>query len=154
MSDFLIRDATLDDLKVLLEFEQQLIIAERPFDECIREDPVHYYDLKAMIEDGEVAMVVAEYGGNIVSSGYARAARARTYLDHEYYAYLGFMYTLPEFRGKGLNRRIVDRLSSWALERGLNELRLTVYQDNIPAIRAYEKAGFKKHIVEMRIRKS
>jgi len=67
------------------------------------------------------------------------------------YAYLGFMYTVPEFRGLGVNQRIIEALKKWALTKGLIEIRLTVYGDNIPALRAYEKAGFVKHIVEMRI---
>lgn len=154
MKEFLIREAVLEDLDALLQFEQELIRAERPYDECIRKDPVVYYDLRQMLEDKEVMVVVAEADGRIVGSGYAREARARSYLDHETYAYLGFMYTDPQYRGKGINQHIVDQLSSWAAAKGLNELRLTVYDENIPAIKAYEKAGFSKHIVEMRMRKS
>jgi GNAT superfamily N-acetyltransferase len=86
-----------------------------------------------------------------VGSGYARPKPARSYLDHEYYAYLGFMYTVPEFRGKGVNRKILTALREWSLDKGFRELRLTVYETNTQAIRAYEKAGFQKHIVEMRL---
>ena len=154
MNNFLIREARLDDLKTLLQFEQELIRAERPYDECIREDPVVYYNLRSILEDHSMKVVVAESGGRLVGSGYAREAKARTYLDHKTYAYLGFMYTIPEFRGKGVNLRIVEELSLWATSRGLNELRLTVYDENVPAIKAYERAGFKKHIVEMRLRKT
>ena len=152
MSEFLIREATAGDLETLLIFEQELIKAERPFDECIREDPLNYYDLGEMIRSNEIMVVVAVHEGRIVSSGYARSRRARTYLDHQEYAYLGFMYTLPEYRGRGLNKLIVQKLTSWAEKRGLNEVRLTVYDTNQAAIKAYEKAGFKKHIVEMRMR--
>jgi len=154
MDDIRIREATLDDLETLLTFEKELIKAERPFDECIREDPVRYYDLRALIEDNQVAVIVAEHEGKILSSGYAHSKNARAYLDHNKYAYLGFMYTIPEFRGKGINLMIIESLTVWALSRGLSELRLTVYEENGPAIRAYEKAGFKKHIIEMRLRQS
>ena len=153
MKEILVREARPEDLDVLLQFEQELIRAERPYDECIREDPVVYYDLREMLKNSEIMVVVAELDGRIAGSGYAREAQARTYLDHETYAYLGFMYTMPEYRGKGINQAIIDRLSSWAVSKGMNELRLTVYEDNIPAVKAYEKAGFSKHIVEMRIRK-
>ena len=153
MEGLIIREANLADLETLLKFEQLLVKAERPFDECIREDPVLYYDLRSLIEDDAVAVYVADYQGKIVSTGYARSRKARIYLDHQEYAYLGFMYTLPEYRGKGINLRILDKLSEWAEQRGLHELRLTVYNENFPAIKAYEKAGFKKHIIEMRMRK-
>ncbi len=146
-----VRKATLADLDVLLGFEQEIIKAERPFDPTIDNDPVHYYDLAKMIADENAQVVVAEVDGRIVASGYAIPKRARHYLDHEYYAYLGFMYTHPEHRGMGVNALIVEELKIWSEKKGLMEIRLTVYDDNIPAIKAYEKVGFKKHIIEMRL---
>ncbi|WP_190811622.1 GNAT family N-acetyltransferase [Flagellimonas sp. S3867] len=151
LSDFTLREAIHDDLPVLLHFEQELIRAERPFDITIREDPVSYYDIEKMIPDDNSCVVVVEHDGNIVASGYAQSRRARHYLDHEHYSYLGFMFTLPEFRGKGLNARIMDALKEWSFTKGLKEMRLTVYDGNDPAIKAYEKVGFKKHIIEMRL---
>ncbi len=152
MDAIIIREATPDDLEELLLFEQELITAERPMDPTIREGKLHYYPLEEWIGDPEIGLVVAEQNGKLVGSGYARARRARPYLDHEYYAYLGFMYTVPEYRGQGVNRMIIEALRGWARSRGLQELRLTVYDTNTPAMRAYEKAGFSKHILEMRMK--
>ena len=146
-----IRNATLDDLPVLLDFEQEIIKAERPFDPTIKEDPVSYYDLGQMIQDPQSCVVVAEVDNKIVASGYAISKRARQYLDHEYYAYLGFMFTDESHRGMGINAKIVEALKKWSIENGFKEIRLTVYNDNLPAIKAYEKVGFKKHIIEMRL---
>lgn len=151
MQNLIIRTATMQDLDVLLAFEQELILAERPFDETIKPPPVSYYDLEDYINRDDVAVVVAEIDGKVISSGYALSKKARAYLDHDEYAYLGFMYTMPEYRGKGVNAEIVAFLKRWAHSRGLREIRLTVYHDNLPAIRAYEKVGFRSHIVEMRI---
>ncbi|MGX1930754.1 GNAT family N-acetyltransferase [Flagellimonas sp. 2504JD4-2] len=150
-ADFILREAIPEDLPVLLHFEQELIKAERPFDVTIREDPVSYYDIGAMIPDDDSCVVVVECDGKIVASGYAQTRRARHYLDHEYYSYLGFMFTLPEYRGRGLNSKIINSLRDWSTKKGLQEMRLTVYDENDPAIKAYEKVGFKKHIIEMRL---
>lgn len=146
-----IRQATLQDLPTLLHFEQEIIKAERPFDVTIKEGPVSYYDLEQMVQDANARVVVAEADGKLVASGYAISKRARHYLDHERYAYLGFMYTDPEYRGLGINAQIVDELKQWSVKKGFKEIRLTVYSDNLPAIKAYEKVGFKKHIIEMRL---
>lgn len=151
MEKVLIRDAILDDLPTLLSFEQELIKAERPFDPTIAEDPVSYYDIKKYIVDDKVKVVVAQIGGIVVSSGYALKKEARPYLDHNFYGYLGFMYTVPKHRGKSINKLVVDELVNWCHEQGLSEIRLTVYDENSPALKAYEKVGFKKHICEMRI---
>jgi GNAT superfamily N-acetyltransferase len=151
MNNVRIRSATLDDLPTLLEFEQGVIAAERPFDITLREDPIAYYDLKTLLLEDDASVVVAEYYGKVIGSGYAMIKLARHYLDHQYYSYLGFMFTLPEYRGKGVNKAIIESLGKWSISKGLNEMRLTVYNDNHPAIKAYEKAGFKKHIIEMRM---
>ena len=145
------RSADSRDLPVLLEFEQQIIKAERPMDPTIREGKVSYYDLAALLGDPNARVVVAQLEGQVVASGFAVIKPARPYLDHEKYAYLGFMYTEPGYRGRGINAGIVEELKQWALDRGLAEIRLTVYLENLPAIKAYEKSGFKGHILEMRL---
>ena len=63
---------------------------------------------------------------------------------------MGMMYVLPEFRGQGINKKIIDGLIAWGKTQGVTEFRLEVYTENEGAIRAYQKAGFSKHMVEMR----
>lgn len=143
--------ATLADLKVLLAFEQEIIRAERPMDETLDKDPISYYDLKDLVLSQEAAVMVAETNDRIIASGYAHIRDAKPYLNHEKYSYLGFMYTHGDYRGRGVNKAIVDALVQWSKAKDINEVRLTVYHDNVPAIRAYGKVGFKKHILEMRL---
>ena len=145
-----IRPATLADLPILLEFEQGVIAAERPMDPTIRQEPIHYYNLPAMLASPDLHLLVAELDGALVGSGYARIDPARHYLDHTHHAYLGFMYTDPAHRGKGVNQLIIAALRQWAHSRDLTELRLDVYTVNEAAIRAYEKAGFTPHLLQMR----
>jgi len=146
-----VRAASLDDLPVLLNFEQEIIKAERPFDVTIKRGTISYYDIGDMIRDTESHVVVAEAEGKIIASGYAIPKQARHYLNHEWYAYLGFMYTDVAYRGMGINAQIVEELKQWSYAKGFQEIRLTVYNDNVSAIHAYEKVGFKKHIIEMRL---
>ena len=61
------------------------------------------------------------------------------------------MFTLPEYRDRGVNTKIIEKLKQWSFSKGLKEIRLTVYEDNHNAIKAYEKVGFKKHSIEMRL---
>lgn len=145
-----IRKANINDTDQLLIFEQDLIKAERPFDPTIKQDPVNYYNLNFMLNAPHIHLVVAEVGNTIVGSGYARIDQARHFLKHTHHAYLGFMYVIPGHRGKGINKQIMDELKAWAATQGLTELSLEVYYENLPAIRAYEKFGFKRHMIEMR----
>ncbi len=145
-----IRPARTKEVELLKEMEQGVITAERPFDATLGADPIFYYDLEDLMRNPRALLLVATHNDRIVSCGYGLEKNARPYLDHKTYAYLGFMFTLPEYRGKGLNGMILARLKDWATEMGLPEIRLTVYNENIAALRAYEKVGFKRHIIEMR----
>jgi GNAT superfamily N-acetyltransferase len=150
MNQLKIRKAKLDDLKTLLEFEQGIVAAERPYDPTLKEGKIHYYDIEKMILATDIEVIVAEIDTVIVGSGYARIANAKPYLNHENYAYLGFMFTDPKYRGKGVNSKIIEALKTWCRSLEIYELRLDVYNDNPSAIKAYEKAGFKKHLINMR----
>ncbi len=145
------RTATIADLDILLDFEQGVIQSERPFDPTLKDGHINYYDIAAMIQAMHIEVVVAVSGAEIIGSGYARIEDAKIYLKHPKHAYLGFMYVKPEHRGKGVNKMVIDALQQWAIARGITELRLDVYNDNKPAVSAYEKIGFSKLLVEMRM---
>jgi ribosomal protein S18 acetylase RimI-like enzyme len=144
------RHATNADLPILGEFLQMLVAAERPFDPTIKDGKIIYYDLGNLIEDEQSALLVIEGNGKVIGSGYAQIREAKPYLRHERFAHLGFMFVIPEFRGKGLNLLLLNELKQWVLSKGVSEVRLEVYADNEAAIRAYDKAGFKKLLTTMR----
>jgi len=151
MEQFLVRTAVLADLDILYAFEQEIIRAERPFDVTLDKDPISYYDLKELLHSDNALVLLATAGSKVVGSGFGHIRVAKSYLNHSHYVHLGFMYTDPDYRGKGINRAIVQELMDWSSSKRITELRLTVYNDNAPAIKAYEKVGFKRHILEMRV---
>lgn len=151
MNTITIRKAHRNDLEKLFEFEQGIITAERPFDPTLKEEKIHYYDIEKMISAPHIEVLVAEVDLELIGSGYARIETAKPYLNHLNYAYLGFMYTDPNHRGKGVNAKIIEALKEWCNLQNVFELRLDVYNDNTSAIKAYEKAGFKKHLINMRM---
>lgn len=150
MQTFITRPATVADIATLRLFEQGVIEAERPYDPTLKNGAIYYYDLELLINSPASVLMVVELNGELVASGYARVETAKPYLQHPQHAYLGFMYTHPTHRGKGLNSLVLGALKQWAQERGITELRLEVYHNNQSAIRAYEKAGFSQLMIEMR----
>ncbi len=151
MKDMIIRTARAEEIDILLGFEQGIVATERPFDSTLKEGEIHYYDLLYLIEAPTAEVVVAEIDGQVVGSGYALIKEAKPYLKHSHYAYLGFMYVKPEYRGRGVNKAILVALQDWAISQNIREIRLEVYEENIVAKNAYEKAGFKGNLLEMRL---
>jgi GNAT superfamily N-acetyltransferase len=150
MQNITTRKATLADMDTLLQFEQGVIAAERPFDPTLKESHINYYNLNELITAPHIQLVVAELDGELIGSGYARIEDSKIYLKHQQHAYLGFMYVLPQHRGKGVNKMVINALEEWAVSRGITELRLEVYYKNTSAIKAYEKVGFISHMIQMR----
>ena len=151
MEDLIVRRAEIDDLDILHGFERGIVKAERPFDPTLKAGEIHYYDLRELILSPDAEVLVAVTGGKLVGSGFADIRRANDYFKHERYAHLGFMYVEPDFRGRGVIQMILEELKKWSLAQGVSELRLEVYDANSAAIRAYEKAGFKAHVLKMRM---
>ena len=147
----IIRKATIEDLPVLFEFEQGVLRAERPMDETLKLKNTYYYDIPNLIEDSSVELVIAEINGIIAGCGYARIKKARDCFQFGQFSYLGFMFTKEDYRGRGVNKKIMNYLYDWSFSKGINEVRLEVYPTNIPAIKAYEKSGMNCSMQTMRI---
>ena len=145
-----IRPAKEEEIEILLEFEKGIVDTERPFDITLKDGEIHYYDLLELIRSPESEVVVAEMDGELVGSGYAQIRKADIFLKHTHFAYLGFMYVRPSFRGKGVNQLLLEALITWAKAKGISEIRLDVFDENIVAKNAYLKAGFKPIMLTMR----
>src|SRR3569623_1858834 len=119
MEQIITRTATLADLNTLLEFEQRIIQTERPFDPTLKDGHINYYDIATMIQAPHIEVIVAELGSEIIGSGYARIEDSKVYLKHPKHVYLGFMYVKPEYRGKGVNKKVIAELQDWAVTQGI-----------------------------------
>ncbi len=146
-----IRKAKLSDVDKLLEFEQGVIASERPFDESLKDEEITYYDLEKLITGENSQLVVAEHEGELVASGYALIKRSEPFEKYDYFSYLGFMFVAPKYRRKGINKQVIDSLIQWSKSKGIIEIRLDVFEKNQSAVSAYEKLGFNKTLVKMRI---
>ncbi|WP_333627547.1 GNAT family N-acetyltransferase [Sphingobacterium siyangense] len=147
----IIRQAQEDEISLLIEFEQGIVEAERSFDNTLKEGKIHYYDLLELIKSEEAEVLVAVVDDQLVGSGYAKLLDAKPYQKYEKYAYLGFMYVKPAYRGQGINKLILQKLINWAKNRNISEVRLQVYDENAIAKNAYQKTGFKPNLLEMRM---
>lgn len=146
-----IRKALETEIDTLLDFEKGIIATERPFDNSLAAGDIHYYDLLGLIKSESAEVLVAVVDNAIVGSGYAKIRPAEPYQKFTAYAYLGFMYVQPAFRGQGINQKILQGLLDWAKSQHLTEVRLDVYDENAIAKNAYLKAGFKPNLLEMRM---
>ena len=146
-----IRKATTEDLSILYEFENHMLASGSKSFYSVKEGATFYYDIPNLISDLKAELVIAEINGVIVGCGYARIKQARDCFQFDQFSYLGFMFTKEDYRGKGVNKTIMNYLYDWSLSKGIYEVRLEVYPSNITAIKAYEKVGMQATMHTMRI---
>lgn len=68
-------------------------------------------------------------------------ALAGFHIYKEAYVEIGNIGTLPAYQGKGLATQITSDISRIGMEKS-DQVYLCVFEDNLPAIRVYEKLGF------------
>ena len=147
----IIREAIAEDIEQLLALEQCVIEYERPFNPSLKPLNATYYDLPDLISDDDSYLLLVEDDGQIQGTGYAQIRQSKKSLVHSEHAYLGFMYVSPEYRGRGINQKIIDQLIAWSSAKGINDHYLEVYSQNESAIAAYRKAGFSPCLMEMKL---
>ncbi|RYV01868.1 GNAT family N-acetyltransferase [Shewanella sp. OPT22] len=145
------REAKLSDLARLRELEQAVVEAERPFNSSIKEHGAIYYQLEDLITSQNSKLIVVEVNGDVIATGYGQIRDSKRSLTHENHCYLGFMYVAEDYRGNGINRQVVHELIAWSKSKGVNDFYLDVYSENTSALIAYEKAGFKPTLLEMKL---
>ncbi|GAA0718781.1 hypothetical protein GCM10009430_17340 [Aquimarina litoralis] len=147
-----IRTAKIEDLPILLDFEQEIIKTEIPMDPTlITSKKINYYDLSEYIKADHTEVAVAEINGEIVGSGYGQIRDRKVFFKETAMGYIGFMFVKEDYRGMGVSQNIIKHLSDWFRSKNIYELHLDVYDQNPRAIKAYEKAGFEKYLVKMRV---
>jgi len=145
-----IRVANLEDLEILDDFLQQLIKVERPMDISLEQvRHITYYDISEFIKSENSELFVATVRDKIVGCGYGTIKQNKNYFTHKNYGYVGFMFVKEDYRGNGISTLIINKIFDWFKTKNITETRLQVYQENPSAVKAYEKVGFKKNLVEM-----
>lgn len=66
------------------------------------------------------------------------------------HGYLAELYVVPQARGKGLGRALIEGCDAWARRRGHALLTVGVLAKNPSAVRAYEGAGYAPYWVTLR----
>ena len=146
-----IRTANLNDLETLLEFEQGVIKAERPMDSFLKEGTLSYYNITELITAKNSHLIVAVTNKELVGSGYLKIEDSNHYHKNPKHGYIGFIFVKPTFRGQRISNLILKSLKKWGEEKGLKELRLDVYSKNTDALKSYNRFGFTKGLVNMKI---
>lgn len=92
--------------------------------------------------ESDEACLLAERDGRAVGCLRVSESRGSPLLLPSRYGYLASAYVVPEARGEGVLRVLVDHALAWCRSRGLVEVRLHADATNSVAAAAWEALGF------------
>jgi GNAT superfamily N-acetyltransferase len=122
----------------------------RQLDDATLETALRMYFQRSVENDEFVAWLALHEGKIVATSGlcFFQIAPRFTLQDGKI-AYVLNIYTLPDWRGKGLGKQIFDHILQEAKNRGYKRISLHASDDGRPV---YEKFGFRLTSDEMELR--
>jgi ribosomal protein S18 acetylase RimI-like enzyme len=108
------------------------------FDEPIPEADVIAERAAPLIENGEVVVLFAGEGPDGFAQLRFRPSLYAGALD----VYIEELYVVPELRGRGIGRALLEAAMDHARERGAAHIELTTSEDDVAARSLYASAGF------------
>jgi GNAT superfamily N-acetyltransferase len=144
------------DENAILGFINGLQDYEAGFEPDRRRDPnwavEHWRELQHRCAEKHGVMLIAEYDGKPVGWAFAHDAHAEIFVIEKdrHHGFLAELYVVPEARGKGHGRALIEGCEGWARGRGHRLLQVGVLAGNGRAIRSYEGAGYSPYAITMR----
>ena len=132
-----IRFAVADDAALILDFIRGLAVYEKLAHEVRADEAALRETLFGDRPADEV--LIAELDG--APAGFALFFHNYSTFLARPGLYLEDLFVIPELRGRGIGRRLLERLAGIAVERGCGRFEWSVLDWNEPAIRFYERLG-------------
>lgn len=141
-----IRAATLDDLETVLALRLALVREEatNPVHGPLRPDAEERARLQyaAQLQEPRETTFLAFDRTRAVGILRCTVSQDASLARPTRYAFLTSAYVLPPYRRRGVLRALLARADEWSRERGLREMRLHTYFDNVEGNSAWEALGF------------
>ena len=109
------------------------------------------YPLRQDAEEGlrAGALYVAECQGKIAGTVIYLREQGEPYRDVDWQIdfevpviVIHILAVHPDYFGKGVGKALLDQAAELGRRQGVRAIRLDTYEENIPAVRLYEKSGF------------
>ncbi len=92
---------------------------------------------------------VADSEGELIGYIEGVVRRGTKYMRYSKEASIRDFFVDKKYRKEGVGRELTDALIKWFKEKKVERIALSVNSENIPAIKFYEKYGFKEVVKEM-----
>jgi len=113
--------------------------------------------IRSILKSKDAILFIAQSGEEII--GFIEAVVMQP-PDHpeavkRNYAYINDICVKMEYRRSAIGKKLVETVEKWAIESGLSEIQLNVWDFNKRGMAFFENSGFKplRHIMEKKLKK-
>jgi len=148
-----IRRATLKDIKEILPIWGELAVFHSTLDPAFTPSaqwPREYgtYLRSLMTRDDAIALVARD-AGEIVGYAVGRVTMLPPFFEQRYRGYIHDVFVKPQFRRRGVGRRLVDAILQWLRQQEVLLVELTVATNN-EAVAFWKRLGFSVYMQQMK----
>ncbi len=134
---FVVREARPDDLGRLVGLLRLLFAIEADFG--VNEQKQRQ-GLALLVLDGRSCVLAAEADGEII--GMCTGQMVISTAEGGPAVLVEDVVVVPEHRGQGVGRALIDALAEWARARGATRMQLLADRNNPPALAFYDRLGW------------
>ena len=151
--DVIIRPLNINELSIIVELWKEFITDPEASDGRVvlsEENIIKWVSLaQELLSKDPNSIFIAEVDGKII--GYVMfVKKVETPLKLKYdYALITDLYVKPEYRGKGIGKKLLLTVLEYLKREGVKYVEITVWANNIKAINLYKKLGFKEYSIRM-----
>lgn len=140
-----IRQATVDDLEKVTELNHKIFVNNSDYDDDLIVDfdqtPEGKAHFKKAIEEQNGCFLILEEDGQMV--GYANGNPIDYFpFRKSRYFEIHNIGVIPEMKGKGFGKMLLEAITAWAKEKGYQKIYLNCYAKNSEAIEFYKRNGY------------
>ena len=144
-----VRKATAADAAAIIELNEQLFTVDSTFDRPLNfgyptsEAGIEYFRRRVSAHDG--VAFVAQSESRIVGYLVGALSQAAPYRRLKLLGELENMFVIPDMRGQGVGKSLVDAFAAWCRQAGVERIQVVASADNERAIAFYLREGFKDY---------
>ncbi|AWK51380.1 GNAT family N-acetyltransferase [Clostridium beijerinckii] len=150
MKNFLIKECSLEDIEKL-KYISEKTFYETFSNENTKEDMENYLkenfsygQLESEIKNNGSRFYIVENNKDVVAYMKLNFDKAQTETEHHNTLEVQRIYILQEFKGKHIGKRLIQKAIEIGKNSSITYIWLGVWENNINAIKFYEKQGFEK----------
>ncbi len=143
---------TKNNRKIFRDFDEKLAIHERTLDsKLLASERIIYNDIPRFLQSPRAAVFAAYSGKNPIGHIAVKIMKQPAWYGGGFYGYIETMYIDEDLRGKGMATKLFLEAKKWLKVKGVKQIKLKVFSNNMYAIKLYKKWGFENIVSEMRL---